>query len=159
MSNKAFHLFETLTKLKLSLEHKGQCVHISDVKDIDYLDKYYSNQYLFDNNQLSGNKSGWLKYNCYFFERPVSIHNRNYRIRNILHLLHSSEPDIIICRIIRFDKKEEKYSIGYLISQKNKEQVCRNIVEMNLSLKNGFNYDGRQLFKSDFEPDVKKEEN
>lgn len=156
--SKNFHLFETLSKMKISLEHKGQVVRINDPSDINYLDKYYKNQHEFSNNQLCGYKSGWLKYNCYFFDKPLTIHNRNYKIRNILHLLHSSESDIIISRIIRFDKKEEKYSIGYLIIQKNKEQICRNIVEMNLSLKNGFQYDGRQLFKSDFEPEETKEE-
>lgn len=151
-----FHLFETLSKMKISLEHKDQCVHINDIKDIEFLEGKYTNQSSFDNNQLCGYKSGWLKYNCYFFQVPLVVHNRSYKIRNILHLLHSSEPDIIISRIIRYDKKEDKYTIGYLISQKNKEQICKNIVEMNLSLTNGFQYDGRQLFKSDFEP--KKQE-
>lgn len=153
MSNKSFHLFETLTKLKLVPEFKDKMIRLNDVSDLDCFDNFYENQYNFSEPMLEQYKSGWIKYSCYFFNHPISIHNRNYRIRNILHLLHSSEPDIIICRIIKYNKKEDRYVISYLISQKNKEQICRNIVEMNLSLKNGFGYEGRQLFKSDFEPE------
>lgn len=152
---KRFHLFETLYKMGCLPEKDGAIVQLNEESDIAYLDDTYQERSV-DPPILSSGMSGWMKYRCFYFDQPLTLHHKSYVIRNILHLMHSSESDIIICRVVKFSKKDNKYAVKYVVQQRPKEQICGNINEMNSCLKNAFQYDGRPLVKTDFDNEVTK---
>lgn len=156
------YLFETLAKCKLSL--KG--FHSNEYK-CDSTCGYYQNPELIDpkfkgcqcsikildnivNKHLESNKFGWVKYELYYFDKPAATDDASVLIRSILHMMHHSEPDVIVARIIKHNTKTESYHVRYIATQLNKSQMCANVAEMNAYIRKHFNYVGRDLTKHDF---------
>lgn len=157
------YLFETLAKCKISL--KG--FHSSEYK-CDPLCSYYSNPEfiepkfkgcqcsvkILDNindKHLESNKFGWLKYGLYYWDRPTeTTDDPSTLIRSILHLMHHSDPDIVVARIIKHNNKSGTYHVRYIVSQLTKSQMCANLTEMNAYIRKHYSYVGRDLAKHDF---------
>lgn len=150
MESHIFHLYETLTKMRVFPSKDDKMISLDNPEDLNYLNGKFKNYNEFDNSLLSDSMSGWVKYNYYVFNDLLKLHHKTYMIRNLLHIIHSANDDLIIARVIKFDKKQDKYSVRYIIFKKNREQSCSSLKELNTCLKNSFEYDGRQLTKDDF---------
>ncbi len=145
-----FHLYETLTKMRIYPSLNDKMVPLDKPDDLNYLDGKFKNVSDFPDVLLSNTRCGWTKYNYYFFKELLNIHHKSYMVRNLLHIIHPSNDDIIIARVIKLDKKKNEYVIRYIVFKKNKEQTCSSLKEVNSCLSSSFEYDGRPLNKDDF---------
>jgi len=144
-------LFETLSKCKIRMDGA-----IEDLSKLDgsYLlgDKEYSVKVM--NEKLQNYKTGWTKYLLFTFSKLVNTSNKNIKVTALLHLIHASEVDIVIARVVKYSPSAKNVNIRYLLMQGNREQQCNNLRELYQCMTKSYNYEGRVLIASDFKKET-----
>ena len=144
-------LFETLSKCKIRL--------VGAVDDLNNLDgkKFLGDKEYFAktmNEKLQNYKTGWTKYQLFAFPKLCDTSNKNIKVTSLLHLIHASETDIVIARVIKYSPSAKNVNIRYILMQGNKEQQCNNLRELYSCMSKSYNYDGRILIANDFKKEV-----
>lgn len=144
-------LFETLSKCKIRLEGA-----VEDLKSLDgnmiIGDKSYFVKSM--NEKLQNYKTGWTKYALYTFPKLINTNNKNIKVTSMLHLIHASEVDIVIARVIKYSPSAKNVNIRYILMQGNKEQQCNNLRELYQCMTKSYNYEGRVLVANDFKKEI-----
>jgi hypothetical protein len=113
------------------------------------------------NSLLETSFGGWQKYSVFEINgKNCKLDNTQYIVLNILHLLNPFKvDDIVIFRILKKNKDDDKYSVRYVCKQGNKQNVCANIKQLNDHIIKKCEYSGRLLTPKDFKINNVKNEN
>lgn len=149
-------LFETLSKCKMQLQGATEDLSQLDGKCM-IGDKSYTVTPM--NEKLQTYKTGWTKYLLCNFSKLVNTSNKNIKVSALLHLIHASQTDIVIARVIKYSVSAKDVNIRYILMQGNKEQQCNNLKELYQCMTKSYNYSGRILLVSDFKKESDNEEN
>lgn len=140
-------LFETLSKCKIRLDGA-----VDDLSSLDgnmvIGDKSYYAETM--NEKLQSYKTGWTKYQLFVFPKLINTSNKNIKVTSIVHLIHASETDIVIARVVKYSPSAKNVNIRYILMQGNKEQQCNNLRELYQCMTKSYNYEGRVLISKDF---------
>lgn len=142
-----FKLFEMLSNCKLQLEG----VDLTN-RNLDNTPTIGDAKYeVFPmNEKLEKYKSGWTKYCLISFPKVHSTSNKHIKVSSMLHLISALEPDVIIARVAKYSPTTKQIKVRYIICQRNREQLCSNLRELNLSLSRSYSYSGRVITADDF---------
>lgn len=147
-------LFETLSKCNIRLDGA-----VEEFKDLDGTPVLGDREYTVKamNEKLQNYKTGWTKYSLFTFSKLVNTSNKNIKVTAILHLIHASQTDIVIARVVKYSPSAKNVNIRYILMQGNKEQQCNNLKELYQCMTRSYGYEGRVLIADDFKKDVNNE--
>ncbi len=146
-------LYETLSKANLSLVDKYQPKSYNCDNSCPYFGKcFYRVACPPKDPKLEEFMGGWQKYAQFGFDdKDCKLVYNDGIVRNILHLIHPAKiDDIILMRIVKYNKNKDTYALRYLARQGDKIQVLANLNEMNRYISNTYSYTGRTITKEDF---------
>ncbi len=104
------------------------------------------------NARLQNVMGGWQKYiKMDINDKECKLTFNGCVVINILHLINPMKyGDIVIFRIAKKNKNDNKYSIRYVCCQNCKTQLCASLVELNNHMDKKCDYVGRKIELEDF---------
>jgi len=140
-------LVETLSKCRMTISNPPDDYQCSE-KCSCFGNCRYKSKIL--NEKLESYKMGWMKYILYNFSKVQSTDNKNVKVSSILHLIHHSEPDLIIFRVAKYSPKTKEVKVRYIVEQKQRSQLCSDLKDLFVHMHKNYQYEGRPLTANDF---------
>jgi hypothetical protein len=150
---KTCKLFETLNMCNTNLDNEHKLNSYSCSEECPWFGKcFYDVKCPPDDAKLQEYFGGWQKYCVYNMKsHKCNLGGTSYIIVNILHLINPFKvDDIVIFRILKKNKDDDKYVIRYVCKQGNTSNIIGNIKQLNDHISKKCNYSGRLLTTSDF---------